>query len=419
MTAAPTLSEERRRKEGDAMSVRPSVPPVKGDAASDTTDLLDVSTEPSLGSNDQAPTTVSNAERRAPAPSKALTEEALRRFVEWLVNPPRIHIAQPHHAHAKFQPNFAEEIIRAAIAYARRGWRVFPLVPARLDGGGAKFPIIKGWQERATIDEARIIEWWEREFPHANLGIATGPGSNLGVVDLDYKPGKNGPATLAALEALHGPIPVGPRAQRGGSHHIYFQNDPALRSVRGVLPGVDVRAVGGLIVAPPSIHPSGVRYEWATGTDELPLPEMPAWLIAALTPPQKPKPKTTKTNVITHAHLEQSARVPSSGAPSKYRPLIEAIRAKVGVDDVLEAAGLGPVPRPCPLHDGLNGEPADNQRAFSSSDGWHWRCWTRCPDGANWGDAIDLIRRLKSCSFVESLDVAAQLANLDDDESAE
>jgi hypothetical protein len=30
----------------------------------------------------------------------------------------------------------------------------------------------------------------------------------------------------------------------------------------GLLPGIDIRGDGGYIVAPPSLHPSGRRYQW-------------------------------------------------------------------------------------------------------------------------------------------------------------
>jgi hypothetical protein len=68
-------------------------------------------------------------------------------------------------------------------------FRVFP-IPA-----GQKAPPIKGWQEWATRDAAKIQNYWNIA-PQDNIGIACGDG--LLVLDVD---GDKGARSLAALEA--------------------------------------------------------------------------------------------------------------------------------------------------------------------------------------------------------------------------
>jgi hypothetical protein len=62
-----------------------------------------------------------------------------------------------------------DELIKAALRYAARGWRVIPLRRV------SKRPLISGWQIKATTDPKTIRHWWE-EWPHANIGIVTGSG---------------------------------------------------------------------------------------------------------------------------------------------------------------------------------------------------------------------------------------------------
>ena len=80
-----------------------------------------------------------------------------------------------------------------AVAYAcsQLGFRVFPLVP------GTKRPAIEGWKSRATREVEQVRTWWAGgEFTGYPVGIATGPGSGVWVLDLDRKNGVDGFASL-------------------------------------------------------------------------------------------------------------------------------------------------------------------------------------------------------------------------------
>src|SRR5664280_692928 len=68
-------------------------------------------------------------------------------------------------------------LLRAALAYGRAGLYVFPILELTKDE-----PLVK-WGTRATCDVKQIAAWW-RQWPHANIGCATGP-SGLAVIDTD------------------------------------------------------------------------------------------------------------------------------------------------------------------------------------------------------------------------------------------
>lgn len=189
-------------------------------------------------------------------------------------------------------------MLAAALAYARRGWNVFPChwpVTPREVGDGVidcscgkpkgkgdgrcgsrgKHPRTFAGCKDATRSEMQIRWWWE-QAPHANVGVACGADSNLFVLDVD--PPHGGDATLKALEERHGSLPATLRARTGsGGEHIFFNHIPDLSNSIGALgSGLDTRTGGGYVVAAPSLHGSGRRYEWIDPT--APIADAPAWL---------------------------------------------------------------------------------------------------------------------------------------------
>lgn len=152
-----------------------------------------------------------------------------------------------------------------ALAYAKMGMAVFPLVPK------SKNPATKNGFLDATTDTGKIDRWW-RKNPCYNIGIATGRVSGgLVIIDLDIdkERGKYGNETLREWELEHGQLPDTCRAitGRGGSHLLYYTDREVTCSTEESK-AVDIRGDGGYIVAPPSVHPNGRLYEWEQAPDE-------------------------------------------------------------------------------------------------------------------------------------------------------
>lgn len=175
----------------------------------------------------------------------------------------------------------------AALAYLARGWSVVPIEPR------GKRPLVpwRALQTRLPTPEA-VGGWFER-WPDANVAIVTGRRSGLVVVDVDPRHG--GDASLAAFEREHAPLPATVESLTGGGgRHVYFRHPGGRAPNRvGLLPGIDVRGDGGCVVAPPSIHPSGVAYAWRAGRapGAVPLAALPeAWLPAPA--PARRAPRT-------------------------------------------------------------------------------------------------------------------------------
>lgn len=158
-----------------------------------------------------------------------------------------------------------------ALAYGRRGWRVLPVwwpkfagICACPKGAGcpstAKHPIIQNWQNEATNNMEQIKTWWSR-YPHANIGVATGRISGFSVLDIDN--GHGGNDSVQILIKRHGrPDATLVSLTGGGGRHILWKYQDGHKCGQNLKPGLDVRSSGGYILAPPSLHSSGIRYRW-------------------------------------------------------------------------------------------------------------------------------------------------------------
>jgi Bifunctional DNA primase/polymerase, N-terminal len=151
-----------------------------------------------------------------------------------------------------------DHALRQALAYARRGWPVFPCLP------GQKAPATRHGFRDATTDTDQITEWFTRRPDH-NLAIATGaPGPD--VLDVDqHGPAGNGYTALSRIRRA-GLLDGAAAYVRtpGGGLHAYFTGT-AQRS--GHLPAchLDFRSAGGYILAPPS-QVNGRPYRLLTAT---------------------------------------------------------------------------------------------------------------------------------------------------------
>jgi len=93
----------------------------------------------------------------------------------------------------------------------------------------------------------------------------TGEASGLVIVDVD--PRNGGDEGIEDLQARYGQLPETPTVLTGGGGtHTYLAHprDRAIPNRRnlGGFPGVDIKADGGYVVAPPSRHASGRVYAW-------------------------------------------------------------------------------------------------------------------------------------------------------------
>jgi hypothetical protein len=212
---------------------------------------------------------------------------------------------------------FIARLVEHAISYASRGWYVFPLkLREKVSHKSAAHSDGRKWGQ--TIDANEIRRDF-RQWPDANIGIATGEASGFFVVETDtadgHGEGVDGAAELAMLEAEHGALPATREAiSPSGSVHRYFKH-PGFKiknSASLIGPGIDVRGDGGMVVAPPSVKLSKGLYSWR---NDLPIADAAPWLLDRIVAGKvKPEPELSISRQAAALVVDPYARSGTSNA---------------------------------------------------------------------------------------------------------
>ena len=140
--------------------------------------------------------------------------------------------------------------------YVDRGWSVLPVRPEE------KRPFMTNWlQYTHSRASKETITSWFTNLSGAGVGIVTGKVSNVIVLDVE----STCPYPIEDILKKY-PTQLISRSGSGG-YHLFYQfptNVPKVANRVRIFDGADLRADGGFIVLPPTIHSSGRRYEWVS-----------------------------------------------------------------------------------------------------------------------------------------------------------
>jgi hypothetical protein len=136
------------------------------------------------------------------------------------------------------------EVLEHALAYTSLGWFVLPLTPKDKTPFTRLAP--RGFKS-ASNDPRQALEWFGKR-PHLNIGIACAM-SGLVVFDVDFRNG-------GTIEDLNSTLIV----KTGNGFHYYYEHTEGFKYPGKLRNGVDIK-FNGYVVAAPSIHPSGAKYE--------------------------------------------------------------------------------------------------------------------------------------------------------------
>lgn len=197
--------------------------------------------------------------------------------------------------------------------YASLGWRICRLAPrSKMPNKGSK-----GWRD-ATTNKVTIEAWWAEE-PDANIAVAPTTSRQI-VLDIDYRHGGKG--FVKVLEQAHGAEMANWHIVRcGDGMHIHWA-EPVADADIGALQNLQMPKDGqcgidlfgltlktGFVVVPPSVHPSGARYEWQGGLTPWDRPLSPFTVRIA---------NTIQTYLASNQDNESST-TPTIGATNNHR----------------------------------------------------------------------------------------------------
>ena len=178
---------------------------------------------------------------------------------------------------------------------------------------------------------------WVKRWPNMNLGILTGSASGVVVIDIDPRHG--GDQELEKLWLEHGSFNTLSVTTGGGGKHYYFKLPEGARiknSAGKVAPGIDVRADGGLVVAPPSI--TAAPYVWDCEPSHEAIADLPPWLLKLITAPKPPGQAAPSVALVKPEFLTTSLDVISEGGRNDFLfKEICKLTSSGLVDDALEA----------------------------------------------------------------------------------
>ena len=138
--------------------------------------------------------------------------------------------------------------------YVSQGWSVLPVRPDE------KRPYMQNWlqymHQRATREQ---VDRWFAALTGAGVGVVTGKVSGMVVLDVEH----DCPTSIEDL-LRRWPTRLVSRTGSGG-YHLFYQYPQGVGRISNrvrIFEGADLRADGGFIVLPPTLHASGGRYEW-------------------------------------------------------------------------------------------------------------------------------------------------------------
>ena len=147
-----------------------------------------------------------------------------------------------------------------------------------------KMPLIKDWvsQSKTTVAD---LQNWQQQFRNFNIGMPLGEASGYCGIDVDGEAGVH-----LLIEMSGGDLPSTWEFNTSAGSRLLYKIPEGIKTKKFKQSGDNkheecaLLCTGQQTVMPPSIHQSGVTYQWVAGhsPEDIPCAKAPQWLINAI-----------------------------------------------------------------------------------------------------------------------------------------
>jgi hypothetical protein len=277
-----------------------------------------------------------------------------------------------------------------------------------------KHPIGVGWLRLGTTD-SRVLWSWLTLFPNNNHGILTGTatvglpsGETIVVLDYDNRPNETKNELAAEHICLREEIAEGidrshtvvtNTGSGNGSKHGFYRV-PVGTKLSSRIPGVQIKAEGGMVVAPGSKHLSSQYYTFE-GIHLKDVQEMPHALLGLFTPPAKPKKTASpfeQSNELHERRERVERQLVSNEVESLQRPPEQARKAGTLRPDLAVLKMLRKDPKAGPRYfDTVRSCFKPDGKLDTSADDFALCCKLAWYTNHNWPQYVRLFRASALC----------------------
>jgi len=280
-------------------------------------------------------------------------------------------------------------VLSVALSWLNLGIAAIPIRP------GSKKPAARWQQYQKRLPSEHQLRLWFDNGRNFNLALVTG-WQDLTVVDFDsmdaYKLWMSWAKQTDGIANVVAQHSYMVSTSRGVHVYVMAEEAPRGSIVRGQ---IDIKAGGGYVLAPPSIHPSGAQYEVLRPTGPIvQVADLQELFPFALHTEYK-RPKLERLSVHDCDDPHEAAMQPCSGPDFR----IDAIKSRIRIETLLARYGVAGRGRwlvcRCPFHD-------DHEPSFwIDVQEQRCGCYTGCTDKPL--DVINLYARLHNLSNSEAI----------------
>lgn len=231
-----------------------------------------------------------------------------------------------------------------------------------------KVPLIKGWQYHEATTMKQVRSWMAQFNNNINVGLPLGHVSGFVGIDVDGEVGEE-----LLYEMSNGDLPETWEFVTAAGRRLLYQIPVGMKTKKHVNVGegdheeCSILAAGQQTVLPPSIHRSGVVYEWVEGRspDDIDCAPAPRWLLDLIRVDDEPGGRGFTKSAKGQSYAQQDEEEEEEPEVRVVSPIIVSDKTLPAEFSAYEEIEFDPVP---PDDEYTGGKKAKTQKSEEDSN---------------------------------------------------